>query len=635
MQSQFVFVLFALQGNSGIVHAGFDDTPNTNRSKFCWPGNQMFADLDRDLHFGYQKNGSLVLATNEEEKQHLQVLYDRGVTNGVKNLRIIDKKELFKLEPAVNPNCIAALHSPDAGNLIPYEYTIAAMENAVDNGVEVRIRRQVEHINACPTFDNDGEFEVIAKYWEPSSYVKACGGVDKVRKDLLKGTSTFAQVIAQFIWISVVLGGLSGLGTEYGLLPHVMARPEIQKLMAQVDQEYAFVVDNAQLIITAVVGLFMMLDTLRSFQTNEGSGRKAAEVKKDSVGTGGSKVSIDDMKVGGSGSCNVMNGEAVATETYRSKYVINCAGSYSDKIANMIGDHSFKIKPRLGDYLLMNRNQGHLANHTLFPCPGKYGKGVLVQTTLWGNLILGPTARDVHNEEHMAQSITDVTKDILKKCRQLVPSFDPKEVIHAFCGARAKSDRGDWIIEASEVHPRFINVAGIDSPGLAGSPAIAVEAVRLLTEGGLILKPNPSFNPKRAPIIVPKVGFKALAPDGTLKAIKAGPVGKYTDPNENIVCKCEKVTEAEIVTAIHRGLPVDSTQAMRKRTRGGMGHCQAEKENYNCECRIANIIARELKYDHEDKVGRRPWPATSSLPQRWITDEHKEKFHELWASVGQ
>ena len=595
----------------------------------------MFADLDKDLHFGYQRNGSLVLAMSQEEKDHLQVLYERGVTNGVKNLRIIEQRELFELEPNVNPKCIAALLSPDAGNLIPYEYTIAAMENAVDNGVEVRIRREVQEINASPVFDNDGEFEITAKYWEPAPYVQAAGGVDKIRKGLLRGTSTPAEVIAQLIWIMIVLAGVSGVGTEYGLLPQLLAHPDVQKHLAQVGQEYSFLVENAKLIITSIIGLYMVLDMFLSKMSSGDNVGKVAVVTKDSVGSGGAKVSIEDMKVGGSGSCAAMNGVTVAHEVYKCKYVINCAGSYSDKIANMIGDNSFKIKPRLGDYLLMNRNQGHLANHTLFPCPGKYGKGVLVQTTLWGNLILGPTARDVHNEEHMAESITDVTKFILYKCRQLVPSFDPKEVIHAFCGARAKSDRGDWIIEPSDVHPRFIHVAGIDSPGLAGSPAIAIETVRLLTEQGLILKPNTTFNPKRAPIIVPKVGFKALAPDGSLKPIRAGPVGKYTDPNENIVCKCEKVTESEIVTALHRGLPVDSTQSMRKRTRGGMGHCQAEKENYNCECRIANIIARELKYDHEDKVGRRPWPATSSLPQRWITEEHKENFKDLWSGVGQ
>ena len=138
----------ATKGNSGIVHAGFDDKPGTKRAQFCWPGNQMFADLDRDLHFGYQKNGSLVLAKNEADMNHLAELKKRGETNGVKRLRIIGKDELFKMEPHVHPDCIGALWSPDAGNLIPYEYAIAMAENAVDNGVELRIRRMVTGISS-------------------------------------------------------------------------------------------------------------------------------------------------------------------------------------------------------------------------------------------------------------------------------------------------------------------------------------------------------------------------------------------------------------------------------------------------------------------------------------------------------
>lgn len=90
--------------------------------------------------------------------------------------------------------------------------------------------------------------------------------------------------------------------------------------------------------------------------------------------------------------------------------------------------------PNIGDYLLLNRNQGQLTQATLFPCPGPYGKGVLVQTTLWGNLILGPTARDVHNEEHTNMEKEEIQHFILSKCKSLVPTFDPKEVIHAFCG---------------------------------------------------------------------------------------------------------------------------------------------------------------------------------------------------------
>lgn len=137
-------------------------------------------------------------------------------------------------------------------------------------------------------------------------------------------------------------------------------------------------------------------------------------------------------------------------------------------------------------------------------------------------------------------SAREIQEYILSKCKRLVPSFDPKETIHAFCGARAKSDRGDWIIEPSDKNPNMIHVAGIDSPGLAGSPAIALEVVRLLKAAGasgreLLWKPNPSFNPNRAPIITPKEGMKGL---------KMGPAGKNDSEGSdeakmaaNIVCK--------------------------------------------------------------------------------------------------
>lgn len=110
----------ATKGNSGIVHAGYDDTPGTNHAKYCWPGNQMFAQLDKELRFGYQLNGSLVVAFNENDIKHLEELKKRGETNGVQNLRIVDQAELRKMEPHVNEEAIAALYSPDAGNVIPY-----------------------------------------------------------------------------------------------------------------------------------------------------------------------------------------------------------------------------------------------------------------------------------------------------------------------------------------------------------------------------------------------------------------------------------------------------------------------------------------------------------------------------------
>ena len=110
----------ATKGNSGIVHAGYDDTPNTNRAKYCWKGNQMFPQLDKELRFGYQLNGSLVLAYNEADMKELHELKKRGEINGVQRLEIIDQKELQAKEPYVHPDAIGALYSPDAGNVIPY-----------------------------------------------------------------------------------------------------------------------------------------------------------------------------------------------------------------------------------------------------------------------------------------------------------------------------------------------------------------------------------------------------------------------------------------------------------------------------------------------------------------------------------
>lgn len=584
----------ATKGNSGIVHAGYDDTPGSNRAKYCWKGNQMFPQLDKELRFGYQLNGSMVLATKEEDRVELQELLERGKTNGVERLKILERGEIRQMEPYVNENVIAALYSPDAGNVIPYEYTIALAENAVDNCVELRIRRQVTSID---TNTSDGYMELKVNHWEPKPYVDS---LDRSQRLDLTKVGTLGGILS-------VIAFSSG----------------------QVSMNYL------PIAIGVTLGMFLYQIIFGGLQGSRPAHVKKSTPLKDLVakaagsimGTGGIPVDVEDMKIGGSGSPKIVHGVTVGEETIRAKYVLNCAGSASDQIANMIGDTSFTIKPRLGDYLLLNRNQGHLAKHTLFPCPDPVlGKGVLVQTTLWANLILGPTARDMHKPEARDMTTADIQHYILSKCRELVPSFDPSETIHAFCGARAKSDRGDWIIENSAVDGRMIHVAGIDSPGLAGSPAIALEVVRLLEESGCVLKKNPNFNPQRAPIITPK-------PAG-MRGLKLGPVGKNDSDGvneeqmaQNVICKCEKVTEAEVVRAIRRSLPIDSTQAIRKRTRAGMGHCQGDPDNYNCEARVKAIIARETGMPIE-QVGGRPWPATSTLSQRWPDEAEKKELKE-------
>ncbi|GMH78834.1 hypothetical protein TrST_g8155 [Triparma strigata] len=581
----------ATKGNSGIVHAGFDDKPGSVRAKFCWPGNQMFAKLDEELHFGYQKNGSLVLAKTKEERKVLDDLMERGRKNGVQRLKIIEGEDVFKIEPFCNPNTIAALHAPDAGNLIPYEFAIAMAENAADNGAEVRIRRTVSAIEATA----DG-FEVTADHWEPKSYAKIMHPSETtVPEPEVKDSSGL---------VAAVIAALGAAGAAF-----------MKTTQPQFTDEVVVGVAVGALVLALIVFLSSKKKPVRI----QGEGK--AKDSRAPVGSGGKRVSVAEMMVGGSGSMTANDGVVVGTEKIKCRFIVNAAGGGSDKISAMIGDDSFKIKPRLGDYLLLNREQGYLAKHTLFPCPDPVlGKGVLVQTTLWGNLILGPTARDTYLKDKMDMTDEDVQKFILSKCKDLVPDFDSKQVIHGFVGARAKNSTGDWIIEESSVNSNFIQAAGIDSPGLAGSPAIALEVVKLLQKNGLSKAKNKNFNPNRAPIITPKDGWKG---------IKAGPVGKFTDPKVNVVCKCEKVTEHEVVTAMRRSLPIDSTQGIRKRTRAGMGHCQGDAENYNCECRVADIIARENGYGKKEEIGRRPWPATSTLPQRWLEESEKENFVEL------
>lgn len=621
----------ATKGNSGIVHAGFDDKPGTNRAKFCWRGNQMFSQLDAELNFGYQKNGSLVLAKSDDDMKHLEELLQRGITNGVQNLKILSKDEVFAMEPNLHADVVGALYAPEAGNLIPYEYAIALAENAVDNGVELLIRREVQSIDIEKQEGEADTFKVNVRHWEPKAYLDA---VKLETKNVETPKSSSDEVVPKkdlrndgnatsLMFYSSLLIGMAAF---------LIYQAETLSASYKVSVEIVLGVGCGILVIGSMFALKVMFTDSASASTTSSVSKSEAPspssekasfpsmVAKASPPVGQSPqgmIDVETMKVGGSGSSQVQQGETVSLDSYRSRYVINCAGSFSDRIANMIGDDSFVIHPRLGDYLLLSKAQGSLVHHTLFPCPDKMGKGVLVQTTLWGNLILGPTARDVEKETWTIEQIHDF---ILSKCRALVPSFDSREIIHAFSGARAKSSRGDWILEASAKHPHFLHAAGIDSPGLAGSPAIAQEMVRLLQQAGLTMESNPSFNPYRAPIVRPKNSWKGIRATAVEKS--------SSNPDENIVCKCEKVTEAEVVEAIHRSLPVDSTQAIRKRTRAGMGNCQGNPETYNCECRVAAILARELDMPLE-AVGRRPWPATSSLPQRWMTEEQREALAQI------
>ncbi|KAJ3277172.1 hypothetical protein HDV01_000224 [Terramyces sp. JEL0728] len=241
----------------------------------------------------------------------------------------------------------------------------------------------------------------------------------------------------------------------------------------------------------------------------------------------------------------------------RSKIVVNAAGVMADRIAAMVGANNFYIVPRKGEYVLLEKSQGHLARHVLFPVPSKIrGKGILVSPTFHGNLLLGPTSR---GSEESCISQREVLKLIITSARHSVPGFDASMAITSYSGLRAKSSRSDFIIEESITTLGFINVAGIDSPGLTSSPAIAKMASDLIRSALFKyyndhVHINPKFNPYRKPIIIKKTdAFKGSIDND--------------DPALNIICRCEKVTEAEIVDAIRRPIGGRDTDSVKRRTR--------------------------------------------------------------------
>lgn len=272
-------------------------------------------------------------------------------------------------------------------------------------------------------------------------------------------------------------------------------------------------------------------------------------------------------------------------ETFEADYVVNAAGLYSDMIPKMLGMDEFSINPRKGEYILMNKNQGHLAKGVIFQTPSPKGKGILVTRTYHGNLMLGPNAQEVQDREAVGTGL-DALEYIVNTARKSVEDFNLKFTLTSFAGLRASSNIKDFIIEESSVKG-FFNVAGIESPGLTSSPAIAVYVAELLSTSGLELVLDPDFNPVREAIIKPKGDDF----DGQVD---------HEDPDKNIICRCEKVTESEIVDALNRGLRIDHVDGIKRRTRCTMGPCQG---NF-CTPRVTKLIARELKIKEAEVTTR-------------------------------
>lgn len=417
------------KANSAIVHAGFDAAEGSLMAKLNVRGNQMMGDLAKDLDIPFKRNGAMVVCIHPEEKEGLKELYDRGIANGVKELRLIDGEEAHKLEPNLSDDVCAALYAPTSGIICPFMLNIAMAENANVNGVDFRFNTEVE------TLGKEGD-----------------------------------------IWI---------------------------------------------------------------LRTN--------------------------------------NGE------YKTRYVINAAGVYADKFHNMVSAKKIHITPRRGDYCLLDKTVGNYVSHTIFPQPTKLGKGVLVSPTIHGNIIVGPTAIDVDDKEANNTTAQGIG-ELISKAEQNVKNLPMRQVITSFAGLRAHEDHHEFIIGEVADAPGFIDVAGIESPGLTSSPAIG-EMVRDIVVGLIHPAKKEHWVGTRKGILDPS----------TLSIEERNELIKKNPAYGRIICRCESITEGQILDAIHRPLGARSLDGVKRRTRAGMGRCQAGF----CSPRTMEILHRELGIPYE------------------------------------
>ena len=264
--------------------------------------------------------------------------------------------------------------------------------------------------------------------------------------------------------------------------------------------------------------------------------------------------------------------------TVETKAVINAAGVYADRFHNMVSEDKIRITARKGEYCLFDHTVADTVSRTIFQLPTEMGKGVLVTPTVHGNLLIGPTAVDIEDKEgtHTTRGGLD---SLLEKAALSIQTIPMRQVITSFAGLRAHGDRGDFILGEAAGAPGFFDAAGIESPGLTSAPAIGAHMAALVAEK-LSLEPNPEFCGTRKGI--PQVHTLPLAERAAL--IRERP--EYG----NIICRCEMISEGEILDAIHRPLGARSLDGVKRRTRAGMGRCQAGF----CSPRTMEILRREV-----------------------------------------
>lgn len=271
-------------------------------------------------------------------------------------------------------------------------------------------------------------------------------------------------------------------------------------------------------------------------------------------------------------------------EIFEAKVVINAAGVYADELNNMVSENKLHITARKGEYCLLDKDAGTHVTHTIFQLPSKMGKGVLVSPTVHGNLLVGPTALDVEDKE--ALNTTGEGLGSLAATSALsVKNVPMRQVITSFAGLRAHEDGNDFVIGEATDAKGFINAAGIESPGLSSAPAIG-EMIAGIAKDILGLTEKEEFIATRKGILHPE----------TLSLEERNALIKDCPAYGNIICRCEMISEGEILDAIHRPLGARSLDGVKRRTRAGMGRCQSGF----CSPRTMEILERELSMSMYD-----------------------------------
>ena len=270
-------------------------------------------------------------------------------------------------------------------------------------------------------------------------------------------------------------------------------------------------------------------------------------------------------------------------QSVQARYVVNAAGLYSDKIAAMVGDESFSVHPRRGEYMVLDKAcTPYLTSYTLFSTPTPKGKGILVTATTGGNVMLGPTAEEMTDKEDNDTTAAGIAS-IRAQSARYIKGIPFGSVITSFTGLRAVGSTGDFIIHASA--PGFITFGGIESPGLTSAPALGEYCVELLEAQGLAMKKKETWNPIRKP----SGWYRALDDEQKNEIIAKEPA------YGNMVCRCEEVTEGEIVYAIRTNPGARDVDGVKRRTRSGMGRCQGGF----CSSMVVEILSRELNIPYE------------------------------------